>query len=66
MSNERKLKTAEEISLTDIITTLEPGETIADYINGLADQFQESEELLCGPTDCQVAAAALRRLATNL
>jgi hypothetical protein len=66
MSDEKKLTTAEEISLTDIITSLETGETIADYVKGLADQFERSEDLLVGPTDCQVAAVALHRLAASL
>jgi hypothetical protein len=63
---EKNLKTAEEIDLTDIITSLEPGETIADYIESFAAQFEEHKELCVGPTDSQVAVLALRRLAASL
>ncbi len=41
-----------KIDLTDIITTFDPGETIADYVESRAAQFEKTEELLVGPTDC--------------
>jgi hypothetical protein len=48
-----------ELNISDILADhLEPGETPADYIRDLADQFEESEELLCGPTDLRVSALA--------
>ena len=34
-----------KIDLSDIITNLEPGETIADYVESLAAQFEKTEEL---------------------
>ena len=56
----------EEINLTDIITNLEPGETIAGYITGLADQLRGSAGIMMGPTDSDLTAIALDRLVANL
>ena len=65
MSDEKKLKTADEINVIDIIANLETGETTAGYIKGLAEQFAATEELLVGPSDCQVVSVALHRLAAS-
>lgn len=66
MSDEKKLKTAEEIYITDMITSLKTGETTVDYIKGLADQLRDSEGIMMGPTDSDLCAAALDRLAASL
>lgn len=57
----------EEINLNDIITDhLELGETIVDYITSLAVQLRGSEGIIMGPTDSDLAALALDRLAASL
>jgi hypothetical protein len=55
-----------EINVTDIITSLEPGETPAGYIRGLADQLRGTEGIMMGPVDSDLAALALDRLAASL
>lgn len=55
-----------KIDLTDIITHLEPGETPADYIRGLAVQLRGSEGIMMGPSDSDLAALALDQLAASL
>lgn len=61
MSDEKALKTAEKI-----VSDLATGETPADYIKGLADQLRGSEGIMMGPTDSDLAAIALDRLAASL
>lgn len=55
-----------KIDLTDIITNLEPGETIADYVEELADSMEAHAENALGVTDSKLAILALRRLAASV
>jgi hypothetical protein len=66
MSDEKKLTTAEEIDLNNIIANLDPSETAVDYIKGLAVQLRGSEGIMMGPTDSDLCAAALDRLAASI
>lgn len=64
--NDENLKTAEENYIIDLITDLATGETPVDYVKGLADQLRGSEDILMGPSDSDLCAIALDRLAASL